>query len=197
MSTTYFRRFRMEFDYNEAPLPEAVLPEGYRFVTWDQTDIDRHAFAKYQSFRTDLDSSIFPCLGQIEGCQRLMAEISAQQSFLPEATWLIAYRPACGGPEVDCGTIQGLAQNRTLGAIQNVGVVPEHRGLGLGRALLLKALAGFRSRRLRRVYLEVTAENAPAVRLYKSAGFRLIRTMYKAVEIEQTSVIAPVAHSVP
>ncbi len=33
---------------------------------------------------------------------------------------------------------------------------------------------------MRRVYLEVTAENVAAVQLYRSVGFRIIRTMYKA-----------------
>ena len=45
---------------------------------------------------------------------------------------------------------------------------------------LSRTLHGFRAAGLRRVYLEVTAENTPAVELYRSVGFRVIRTMYKA-----------------
>lgn len=184
----YFRRFRMEIDFRETALLEPTLPPGYRFVPWEPTDLERHAFAKYHSFRSDLDSTVFSCLGQVAGCQRLMMEIASQKTFLPQATWLITHQPSPNAPVVDCGTIQGLAQNRVLGAIQNVGVVPEHRGLGLGRALLLKSLEGFRAARLKRVYLEVTAENTPAVELYKSSGFKLTRTMYKAVELEQPTL---------
>ncbi|MCA9071315.1 MAG: GNAT family N-acetyltransferase, partial [Planctomycetaceae bacterium] len=65
--------------------------------------------------------------------------------------------------------------------VQNVGVIPEHRGLGLGRALVLRSLEGFRSTGLKRVYLEVTADNKQAVTLYQSIGFKLTRTLYKAV----------------
>jgi ribosomal protein S18 acetylase RimI-like enzyme len=70
-----------------------------------------------------------------------------------------------------------------IGAIQNLGVVPEHRGRGLGRALVHQALIGFRDSGLDRAYLEVTAENQGAVVLYRSLGFRRAKTLYKAVGI--------------
>ena len=41
---------------------------------------------------------------------------------------------------------------------------------------------GFRAAGLRRVYLEVTAENSSAVRLYRDLGFRRAKVLYKAVD---------------
>ena len=184
MGMTYFRRFRMEIDFRRVPLPEPELPEGYTWAHWDSSLVDRHAAVKFESFRSEIDSQVFSCLGDIAGCQRLMHDISRQDGFLPGATWLISLDVHEAMGPIDCGTIQGLAQTSSLGSIQNVGVLPEYRGLGLGRALVLKALAGFREARLRRVYLEVTADNTPAVRLYRSLGFRLARTLYKAVDVE-------------
>jgi hypothetical protein len=180
----YFRRFRMEIDFEMVRLPEPRLPEGFRFSPWQASQVDRHAVVKYQSFQAEIDSQVFRCLGEIAGCQRLMYEITGQKSFLDAATWLLVHEPADRGTSVDCGTIQGLIQGRQTGAIQNIGIIPEYRGFGLGRALLIKSLAGFRGAGLRRVYLEVTAENSTAVNLYRSLGFKLTRTMYKAVEIE-------------
>jgi hypothetical protein len=113
-----------------------------------------------------------------------MQEITRQDSFLPEATWLITYDRASWNEIADCGTIQGLAHSGFLGAVQNVGVTPVHRGVGLGRALVLKSLHGFRNAGLERVFLEVTGENATAVELYASIGFTRVRTMYKAIEAE-------------
>ena len=69
-----------------------------------------------------------------------------------------------------------------IGAIQNVGVVPSYRGQGLGRALVRQALEGFYQAGLRRAYLEVTAENASAIRIYRNLGFRRSKTLYKAVD---------------
>ena len=82
-----------------------------------------------------------------------------------------------------CGTIQGLCDRQGYGAVQNLGVTPLHRSQGLGTVLLGQALAGFRAAGLRRAYLEVTAQNTGAIRLYTALGFRRVRTVYKAVEV--------------
>jgi GNAT superfamily N-acetyltransferase len=181
MSVKYYRRYRMEFDFARTPLIEPVLPAGYHWLPWHRRFLDRHSQVKHASFQGEVDSLVFPCLGQLHGCRKLMREICRQSSFLAEATWLITFRFDDWSHITDCATIQGLGKSPTLGAIQNVGVVPEHRGQGLGRALVLRALAGFRSAGLKRVYLEVTAENKQAVALYQSIGFQLTRTLYKAV----------------
>ena len=54
--------------------------------------------------------------------------------------------------------------------------------MGLGQALVRQALEGFYQAGLRRAYLEVTAENSSAVRLYRAVGFRRSKTLYKAVD---------------
>ena len=69
-----------------------------------------------------------------------------------------------------------------FGSIQNVGIVPAARGLGLGSSLIGEALAGFRDAGIRRATLEVTAENTAAIRLYHRLGFRRTKTLYKNVE---------------
>jgi len=175
MAITYYKRFRMEVDL-DGPLTSPALPPGFAFVPWEEPLLDQHAEVKYRSFREEIDSQVFPCLGDRFGCQRLMREIRRKPGFLPGATWLIE------APDGYCGTIQGVMDRGPIGAIQNVGVVPAYRGLGLGRALVRRALIGFRQAGLRRAYLEVTAENCVAVLLYREAGFRRAKTLYKAVD---------------
>lgn len=52
-------------------------------------------------------------------------------------------------------------------------VAPQARGKGIGRALLLEALALARSApAIRQVNLCVNASNAPAIQLYESVGFK-------------------------
>jgi len=180
----YFKRHRMELDLTNAPVPSAVLPEGYHWGEWDEEDVERHALVKHRSFRDEVDAEVFTSLGEYYGCLRLMREISQQDGFLGPATWLIVYRGDDGLP-CDCGTIQGLSQSEYVGSIQNVGVVPEHRGLGLGRALILKSLEGFVLARHKRAVLEVTATNHPAVELYRSLGFQITKTMYRTTPLEE------------
>ncbi|MFO0908833.1 MAG: GNAT family N-acetyltransferase [Isosphaeraceae bacterium] len=175
MAITYYKRFRMEIDL-DGSLPPATLPESFAWVSWDEALVDRHAEVKYRSFRLEIDAYVFPCLGDRPGCQRLMREIRRKPGFLPEATWLVT------GPAGDVGTVQGVIDRGPIGAVQNLGVVPGYRGLGLGEALIRRALEGFFQAGLRRAYLEVTAENAGAVRLYRHIGFRRAKTLYKAVD---------------
>ncbi|HTU26454.1 MAG TPA: GNAT family N-acetyltransferase [Pirellulales bacterium] len=186
MGLTYFKRYRMEVSLANRELPRAALPPGYRFIPWEEALLESHAETKYLSFRTEIDANVFPCLGELAGCYRLMNEIRHKDGFLPAATWLLAHsESAVASPEF-CGTIQGIRDPAGMGAIQNLGVTPEHRGQGLGRALLLQALNGFQQAGLKQAFLEVTAQNAGAIHLYQQIGFAHARTVYKAVEVAYT-----------
>jgi ribosomal protein S18 acetylase RimI-like enzyme len=187
MDLTYFKRYRMEIHLAGRDLSPWPSPPEYRFLPWEPAMLDAFARAKYISFRNELDSQVFPCLAEFDGCRRLMAEIAQKPGFLPDATWLVAHLPSGWSPSSSerpeyCGTVQGIRDRFGLGAIQNLGVAPEHRQAGLGTHLLLLALAGFRRAGLGRAYLEVTAQNNAAIRLYRRVGFVPIRTVYKTVE---------------
>jgi GNAT superfamily N-acetyltransferase len=196
MGLTYFKRFRMEIDLLGRDFSAAQLPAGFSFIPWDRSHLEAHAEAKFHSFREEIDSNVFPCLGEYSGCLHLMEEIVAKPGFLPGATWLVAcdtgselrlITTACDldrpGPTRYCGTVQGVIDRSGMGAIQNLGVVPEYRGLGLGKALMAQALVGFQNAGLQRAFLEVTAQNSSAVQLYKRLGFARFRTVYKVSEV--------------
>ncbi|HEX5471463.1 MAG TPA: GNAT family N-acetyltransferase [Lacipirellulaceae bacterium] len=181
MSVSYFKRYRMEFDLRSRRSIPVFVPHGYRLLAWHPELLDGHAEAKYLSFRNEIDADVFECLAELSGCQRLMQEISTKDGFLPEATWLAVFE---AGRDMEyCGTIQGIQPTHKYGAIQNVGVTPAHRGRGIGSALIAAALNGFQQVGLPRVYLEVTAQNEGAVRLYNRLGFRRTKTLFKAVEL--------------
>jgi hypothetical protein len=172
----------MEVDLGMVGGAVVAPPVGYRTIPWREDLRAIHAEVKYLSFREEIDAMVFPCLGSYDGCLRLMDEISGKQRFLAEATWLIARERADRSLEY-CGTIQGLRDPSGYGAIQNIGITPEHRGVGLGTVLISHSLAGFRQAGLPRAYLEVTAQNHRAIHLYERIGFRRARTAYKAVEV--------------
>jgi GNAT superfamily N-acetyltransferase len=183
MSVSYFKRFRMEIDLRLARFEPGPLPPGYRLVPWHEELLGEHAEAKYHSFRQEIDADVFNCLSEYGGCFRLMEEISQREGFLPEATWLAVFDHGIGSPCLNCGTIQGIRASHRFGSIQNVGITPAHRGIGLGTAMVRAALAGFQQAGLPFAYLEVTAQNERAVQLYKRLGFRRTKTLYKAVEM--------------
>lgn len=171
----YFKRYRMEVPLDVLPAP--VLPPGFRFVPWHESLLEAHGEALCRSFAGGVDTQVFPSLGSRAGCLSLMTEICHKPAFIPEATWLLA---SDAGP---CGTVQGMHDRSGMGAIQNIGIVATYRGHGLGRALLMQALHGFRRTGHGRAMLEVTAENDAAVRLYRRLGFVRRKTLYKAVAV--------------
>ena len=185
---SYFKRFKMEIDLHDAP-PVPAVADGYRWVAYDDSLLDAHAEVMFCSFQEEIDALVFPSLADRRGCRMLMNEIHCKSGFLPQATWLLA--SAAGY----CGCVQGLRERSGLGAIQNLGVTPGHRGRGLGTALLLQALFGFLAAGLDRARLEVTAQNDGAVRLYHRLGFRRRKTLYKAVPIaSKPNVQCPVSN---
>ena len=177
----YFKRYRMEITLAGREFTPPRTPLGYRFAPWDPDLLDAFAEAKYASFRRELDANVFPCLGELDGCRRLMREIVRKPGFIAGTTWLLSYGSNARRLE-HCGTVQGIRDPNGLGSIQNLGIAPEHRNAGLGTILLFHALQGFRQAGIRRVYLEVTAQNDGAMRLYRRLGFVTIKTVYKAVE---------------
>jgi ribosomal protein S18 acetylase RimI-like enzyme len=64
-----------------------------------------------------------------------------------------------------------------LGAIFGLGVLPEHRRKGYGRALLLMAIEKLKEANAQEIMLQVAAENSNALNLYKSCGFVETSTM--------------------
>jgi len=173
----------MEADLHDLPVP--LLPPGYACVPHGSPLLEAHAEVLFGSFHQEVDSVVFPSLGDRDGCRCLMVEICRKWGFLPGATWLLT------GPDGPCGTVQGVRERSGVGAIQNLGIVPSCRGRGLGRALLLYALHGFRQAGLGRALLEVTAQNDGAIRLYRRLGFCRRKTLYKAVPDFRFSFPAP------
>jgi ribosomal protein S18 acetylase RimI-like enzyme len=64
-----------------------------------------------------------------------------------------------------------LESNRHVLHVRGLAVSPEHRGQGLGRALMEAAERAARARGARRLTLRVLGPNTPARALYESCGF--------------------------
>ena len=183
MALTYFKRYRMEIDLTRPLFEPPELPPGYALRPWDDALLEAHAQAKFRCFRHELDVNVFPSLGVLDGCLRLMRDITQGAEFLGGATWLLEFLPPGAAQPEYCGTIQGVRLRPGVGSLQNIGVAPEHRGRGLGSVLVYRSLCGFRDADCCRVTLEVTANNLGAIRLYRRLGFRTARIVYKTLDV--------------
>ncbi|RLE95310.1 MAG: ribosomal-protein-alanine N-acetyltransferase [Thermoprotei archaeon] len=71
------------------------------------------------------------------------------------------------------GYIIVLIRWGNLGHILSLAIDPKYRGRGLGRLLLKEAIERIKREKEIKVFrLEVRASNVPAIRLYRSLGFR-------------------------
>ena len=70
--------------------------------------------------------------------------------------------------------LPGLAKK---GHVVSVAVIPEHRRMGVGGALVTKAMEGMRKYGAKQCYLEVRVTNEEAIGLYKKLGFEVTRTI--------------------
>jgi ribosomal protein S18 acetylase RimI-like enzyme len=164
-------------------------------MPWASSLIRDHGRVKYESFRNEMDATVFSCLGKRDGCIRLMKDLAGRTDFVPEATWLALGPYGPGGKLSPIGTIQGLRVEvgkdsdspscfqGLQGSIQNVGIIPGCRGMGIGRVLLAYALAGFQDIGCKSVTLEVTTHNTSAIRLYTSMQFSIDQTVYKVADV--------------
>ncbi len=184
MTLTYFKRYRMQFEIADLALNQSPLPEGVVMIPWSDDLVRSHARVKHESFRNEIDATVFPCLAQADGCLKLMNDIRRRSNFVAEATYLAALRDPLTGVLSPVGTIQGLLASPVDGAIQNIGIVPQARGKGIGRALITASLGGFAMVGCSRVQLEVTTQNTSAIRLYERIGFKRIETVLKMSDVQ-------------
>lgn len=141
-------------------------------MPWSSPQLSDHALTLHRTFQNEPDIAMFPSLGTETGCRDLLHAMSSLNQFCPAATWLAKHDATC------IGTVQALIQENGEGEIQNLGVLPSARGRGIGATLLALCLNGFFSIGCRKVVLEVSASNAPAVNLYRKFGFHPYKTVY-------------------
>lgn len=81
----------------------------------------------------------------------------------------------------------GFSNFRKLGFVKkghvvSVAVLEEHRGKGLGKALMLEGINGVMHRKSDEIYLEVRVSNTDAIKMYEKLGFEIksrLRTYYR------------------
>ncbi|MBV9617092.1 MAG: GNAT family N-acetyltransferase [Ktedonobacteraceae bacterium] len=90
------------------------------------------------------------------------------------------YLATFGEGELSCnepvGTLRLDEANDAIG-IYGFGVSPDYRGRGYGRQILEETIRTIRKTSQKPIMLDVETDNAPAIGLYKSCGFR-IKTTY-------------------
>ena len=94
---------------------------------------------------------------------------------LPEA-FIIAELNAKIAGYIMCKIEFGFSNFRKLGFVKkghvvSVAVLEEHRGKGVGKALMLEGINGVLQKKADEIYLEVRVSNTSAIKMYQKLGF--------------------------
>lgn len=141
-------------------LPGPAVPDGFTVRSFQPEDAAALTVAQNAAF----DGSWGFCPNTVEQIEyrSLMVNIPPQGIlFLRHGEKIAGYCWTCLTP-VD-GAIRGV--------IGMIGVVPEYRGRGISRHVLLAGMEFLRSLEVGTIGLQVDQDNAPAIRLYDSVGF--------------------------
>jgi ribosomal-protein-alanine N-acetyltransferase len=96
---------------------------------------------------------------------------------LPEAFIVAEFKNQIVG-YIMCKIEFGFSNFRKLGFVKkghvvSIAVLEEHRGKGIGKALMLEGINGILRRKSDEIYLEVRVSNEIAVKLYQDIGFMI------------------------
>lgn len=154
--------FRLATDHDVAA---PILPPGHVVFSWTP-DVDVEAFVVFANAAWEGHPSPLHLTPELA---RLVAELP---EFDPDGICFVATAEAPNVPVAFAKVeIRPDDDGQLVGWIGQIGVLPVHRGVGLGRWLLRWGVAYLRGRGATTVELAVEAANERALGLYRRNGF--------------------------
>ena len=152
-----------EMERPPSPAPEVAWPRGVEARNFDSSD------RQYQDWCDAYHRSFAENYRPVQVTVEQVRAMLARPTFAPDGV-MLAYRDgACVG---FCRT----SLQPHSGEVAILGVVPEARGIGLGRALLRWGVRWIADAGAATSDLLVDGDNENALRLYRSEGFAVKRT---------------------
>jgi len=160
-----FTKVRTYLDmlWNMDELAELELPEGYSVLSFQTGDTP---------LLTQVQNDAFT--GSWGFCPNTEEQIEYRTQMPNTSKDGILFLMEGNSPAGYCWTVMVPAENGVRGVIGMIGVVPDYRGKGVSRHILQAGMKHLRSIGLAEIGLEVDGNNAPAVGLYESAGFKTV-----------------------
>lgn len=90
------------------------------------------------------------------------------------------------------GVVVGYIISRKIGGsghILAIAVAPEHRRMGIGKALMERVVQHFLANNVKRIWLEVRASNKGAIIFYKKIGFHVVKTVRRYYADKEDAVV--------
>lgn len=195
----------------EMPWSECLLRNGFRHITAlrylrhflhisSETAKNRLVFRPWSEVDSSISESVLlRTYQESQDCPELngiltMAEIlqsHASPAGAEENHWWIAFDRDCAiGALLLAATVPGLEWE-----LSYMGLIPEARGKGYGKEILLYALLEAKTEEIQQLHLTVDQRNRPAWNLYRSMGFEDYDHRQVYLHILQGNTLSQGAHS--
>ena len=138
-------------------LPTLQCPDGYHIRTYQKDDAVHWARIMDIAF-----------VDQGRTAQDTYTQVIDQPNFDPDGFCFVIHKGIPIGTA--CAWTRGL-RDRTIGYIDMLAVLPEHRGYKLGKWLTVFVLYYFKARRVGSVMLDTDDFRLPAIKNYLNLGF--------------------------
>ena len=151
------------------PAPARTL-DHVAIRRWTEADYQPAAGIITAAYRAHIDSEINDQYRTSGGSLRFLNNIVRFPGcgvFDPEASFVAVHQPT----NSLAGLILCSRVRDDVGHVTQVCLLPEHRGHGIGEALMSETCRGLRSRQFNLLTLTVTEANHRAVELYRKLGF--------------------------
>lgn len=168
------RRISMALDVDERYRPSYVPVPGLSVHPWSPLHFEEAARIMYEE-SVPADRRLYPMFGSPAGARRLLLSIvqGRHGAFAPETS---AVCEAGGAGREDPDRIAGFVLTSTVAdgslLVLDIAVRQAYRRRGAGTKLLEYLIARAAALGKRQIVLAVTADNEPAIRLYRKVGFR-------------------------
>ena len=153
---------------------ERAIDRQIQIRRWTENDYQHAAGVITAAYRAHIDSEINDQYRTTAGSMRFLNNIVRFPGcglFDPEASFVAIHQPT----NALVGLILCSRVRDDVGHVTQVCLVPEHRGQGLGEALLDCTCNALRQRKFNLLTLTVTEANHRAVDLYRKLGFEIRR----------------------
>ncbi|HEV8524970.1 MAG TPA: N-acetyltransferase [Terriglobales bacterium] len=169
-----YRRLFMVMPLRQPTAHASMQPPDVEVRRWSEADFNAAASAITAAYRDHVDSEINDQYRTVNGSLRFLNNIVRFPGcgvFDGDASFVAVHRPS----HTMAGLILCSRVRDDVGHVTQVCVLPEHRGRGIGEALIEAAAGELRRRKFDSISLTVTEANTRAVELYKRLGFTVRR----------------------
>ena len=154
-----------DMTWHGGPVRRLELPEGHSLHSF-KLGVDEEALTRLQNASFG---------GSWGFCPNTVEEISARVRFKGSDAEGIVFVMDGERHSAYTWTSRSSRHNASSGRIEMTGVHPSYRRRGLGRLAVLAGVAHLLSKGVESIDLEVDTQNAPAIGMYRSLGFREVR----------------------